>query len=120
MPVTPTGFEGPALKALEFAAKPVAAKLRDAKQRKTDDVERSIDYLEAAREAIKGLELEAQAILSQAMVSNLGDQREVAALRGRLEAMLQEDRMRPLLIQAVEGADQATRQLRDQIRSRFA
>jgi len=37
-----------------------------------------------------------------------------------LEAMLQEDRMRPLLIHAVEGADQATRQLRDQIRSRFA
>jgi hypothetical protein len=119
LPVGPTGFEGPALKALELAAKPVAAKVQLAKQRKTDDVERAIDYLEAAREAIKGLEMEAQAILSQASVSNLGDQRDVLALRARLEVMLQEDRIRPLLIEALEGANQAATQLRARANKRL-
>jgi hypothetical protein len=117
--ITPTALVGPATKVVELTVKAVSTKIADAKARKDEDVERVLDYLDAARESIAGLEQESQRLLTQASVANLYDKRDVKALRSDLDAMLFEDRIRPLLIIALEGARQSTEGVRERATKRL-
>lgn len=99
---TPAGI-GAGLKGLELAAKEIKGLIDKAQDARAAEVDRTVNYLRAAREAVWSLEQECAGILSAAARCDLDDAAAVHQLIQRIEHYLHVDLVRPHLLAALAG-----------------
>ncbi|MCA1709218.1 MAG: hypothetical protein LC808_40430 [Actinobacteria bacterium] len=99
--------------ALEVAIKMVERSLDQARQRRESDVDRTIAYLEAARSSMQGLMSECDEILIRSGEYDQLTPAEQRELRERIDRYLRIDRLRPKLVEALQGLRDCMRFLSD-------
>ena len=107
--------------ALQTALALVKAHLERAAEQRRQTARACISYLEAAREAIRGLEKEVDEIFVEAMVIGRfeSDADHERQLFKRVHSYLNVDRLRPLLSEALNGIDQCHDELVQQANGFF-
>jgi len=99
---------------LDLAVQAAKNHIETAKQYTVQDIEFCRNYLEAARIAINGLEMEYDQILVQAKYTNLEQSEQIANLIQRLESYLRIDKLRPELLRATTGLDDCQKELENE------
>jgi hypothetical protein len=94
-------------------------RLDEAKARDRDRVDRLVAYLRAIVEAVKGLEAEADELLSQCKWMDWADQEQRQLFLSRCGGYLDVDRLRLQLSAALEGLDESRRVLRERAGTRL-
>ena len=89
--------------ALERGLAAAQGYLASAKQAREDNASALLDYLDAARSVITGLEEEVDEILSEAKSVALFEWERRPRLYDRIDLFLNRDRLRPLLAQVIRG-----------------
>lgn len=97
--------------AIDLAVQAAKNHIKMAKQYTSQDVEFCLNYLEAARDAIQGLEKEYDQILVQAKNTNLEQPNQVENLIQRIDSYLKIDKLRPELLGAIIGLDDCLKAL---------
>ncbi len=105
----PTLFVSPIISA---AVALVQQRLDEAKAKDRNDVGRLVAYLRAVSDAVKGLEAEADELLSQCRWADWTDAQWRQRFLSRCGSYLDVDRLRPQLSQALQGLDASRSNLR--------
>ncbi len=113
-PVAP--FVSPIISA---AATQAQKRLDEAKAKDRSQVDRLVAYLRAVAEAVKGLETEADELLSQCQWMDWADEEQRQAFLGRCSGYLDVDRLRLQLAAALEGLDQSRHALHKRAAARL-
>jgi hypothetical protein len=90
---------------ISAAATQVQKRLDEAKAKNRNEVERLVAYLRAVSEAVKGLEAEADELLSQCRWADWADEKWRQEFLKRCSSYLEVDRLRVQLSEALNGLD---------------
>jgi hypothetical protein len=101
------------------AATQARQRLDEARAKDRDQVDRLVAYLRAMVEAAKGLEIEADELLSQGRWMDWGDEEQRQAFLRRCGGYLDVDSLRVQLTAALEGLDESRGALRERAAARL-